>query len=524
MSNIVQNQSTEISSLASVLSSTLDEVIFFKELAKYISREISASSSMVFHILDDDSGRLGYRSDRSIKATKNIDKGVGVVGQVVKTGRAYFSNNPSRDPLFAHRADPQVMGELIVPVLHEGVSVATLHFILKESCRRDEFSLEDVIKVVSILKQLAVPIANMKLFLAAKQLNETLLKRIEEQERKLKGQVKGVNSDILSTHRIDAKEIIGLSQEILEAKRKADQVAHSAVNIVISGGPGSGKELLAQRIHCNSVRADGPFVVVDCLSNSEESLEREMFGEQWIDSAGRVQVRPGALEIASNGTMLLKELSSLSERLQGRLSQLINDGRTSRMDGVSGFTSKVRVIATSTVSMEDEVEKGLFREDLFLLMGQVNFDVPSLKDRPDDIELIANTILNHGKESGAERMFSPDAIARLQEYSWPGNIRELQSVVQRADALCESIVIDTSHLPEPICSGQEGVIEDEAASQEDLSGFAEMTLDELERHHICMSLDRMSGNKTKTAKSLGITVKTLYNKLHSYGMIAAKQA
>jgi Nif-specific regulatory protein len=522
MTSIVQNQSTEISILASTLSSTLDETLFFKELAKFIGRDISASSSMVFHILDDDSGRLVYRSDRGIKATKNVAKGVGVVGQVVKTKRAYFSNNPSRDPLFAHRADPQVKGELIVPVLHEGVSVATLHFILKDSSRRGEFSLEDVTKVVSILKQLAVPIANMKLFLAAKQLNETLLKRIEEQDKKIKGQVEA-STDILSTHRIDPQEIIGLSQEILEAKKMADQVAHSAVNIVISGGPGSGKELLAQRIHCNSVRADGPFLVVDCLSNSEESLERELFGEQWIDSAGRVQVRPGALEIATNGTLLLKELSSLSERLQGRLAQLLNDGRTSRMDGVSGFTSKVRIISTSTVSMEDEVEKGLFREDLFLQVGQVAFIVPSLKERRDDIELIANTILNRNKDSGECRMFSPDAIAHLQEYSWPGNIRELTSVVQRADALCEGSVIDLNHLPEPISTGEE-VLSDEDEQQEDMSGFAEMTLDELERHHICMSLERMAGNKTKTAKGLGITVKTLYNKLHSYGMIAAKQA
>ena len=201
----------------------------------------------------------------------------------------------------------------------------------------------------------------------------------------------------------------------------------------------------------------------------------------------------------------------------------IQDKLAFRVGGQVPYKADVRIISSTRRDLTAMVSDGLFREDLFYSLSTIKINVPSLKNRKEDVIELAMFFLNHKRKVEEQKSFSPGALKALEEYTWPGNVRELQNVVERAYILSDNRIVEKDHLSEQVTTiqiPQEEVDETEA----ELYKFSQMTLDELERRHICMTLDHLSGNKTKTAKVLGITVKTLYNKLHSYGLIEAKEA
>jgi len=204
---------------------------------------------------------------------------------------------------------------------------------------------------------------------------------------------------------------------------------------------------------------------------------------------------------------------------QLKLNNFLTEKIGFRLGGHMPFRSEVRVIAATTKRLEEEIREGKFREDLFFNLNTMSLCVPSLRERQDDVECLANYFLNKLRSEGEQKSFSPGVIRLLGDYAWPGNIRELQNVVERSYILSDGMIIERDHLNESITSAKEQLNEAEAEVVE----FTEMTLGELEKRHICLTLEHLGGNKTKTAKTLGITVKTLYNKLHSYGMIGTEQ-
>jgi len=514
MSMTLSKEVTQIERLSAILLSTLDESFFFSELAVHLNKHIGADKVHAFRAFEDGKVEQVCKAGKAVLKGICLEKGVGPAGHVIRTKKAYFSNDTSRDPLFHQELSEGIKRELALPIQHEGVVIGTVHFQIIDG--ELEFSREHITAVLEILSKLSGPLANMKMYLSAKSLNESLLRQIEQKELELKE--KSSSNDVESKFKVEEGKIVGKSKIMEEAVRRADKVSASAMNVLIQGEKGTGKDLLARRIHCRSERKS--FVVVDCSIMTESQLERELFGEETHDMSRGHRVIVGALENAHGGTLFLKNVDRLPVQLQGKIAHFMKEKTGLRVGGHTAFRGDARIICSSSRNLRSLVQEGCFREDLMYSLATMIIDVPSLRERGEDIEIIATYYLNLGREKSAHKSLSQSAIKSLTEYNWPGNVRELMNVVERAYILGEGMIVEKCHLAECVVEKA-----DESQSlQDELMAFAEMTLSDLERRHITNTLEHLSGNKTRTAKVLGITVKTLYNKLHSYGMIETKEA
>lgn len=485
----------EINDLYSSLIGTLDEEKFFGILCRELKTimKVDRISASIFNT--DGQSILVYSSKKQSdflekKAMKSVE------AQIMRTARSYFSNSASRDPMFAHSDASQIKSELCIPLIVADNVMGCLN--LQNITDEKQFSKLDIDQVNSILEELASPLQNLKIFLSAKSLNEALLKKIEEREAPVKNEsLKPVNEN----HIISNPEFIGSSDKLKTLLSFSEKVAKQEVNVLINGEAGTGKEMIARRIHCLSKKSNLGFGVVDCSSSDQDYIQACLFG----NNSGKI----GLIEELEEGTILLKKVENLSIITQSKLLGFIKSKKG----------RKIRFISTSVNSVEDKVENGEFREDLFYCLNTIDINVPALRERKDDIEKLVNHYLNKGKELSNQKSFSPGALRCLTEYTWSGNILELQSIVERSYILADGIIVEKAHLADYL--QQENKVEQ--VEESNVYEFIEMPLGELEKFHICRTLDHLEGNKTKTAKVLGITVKTLYNKLHSYGMIAEKE-
>ena len=509
----VENE--KIQNLSNNLFSSLEEKHFFPTLGSYFHKMIGADHTKLFIVNQDQSASLISENGKVSKKKVNLGKGEGSTGHVIRTKKSYFSNNTERDPLFSIEASTGVKKELITPIIYEGIVIATIHFQIIKS--EMEFTRDHITKIISTLNEIQKPIANMKMYLAAKFLNEALIQQIESKEKELKESQNGLRAS--DTYKIQDKEIIGKSDSMKHLLSLVEKVAKAKTNTLIEGLTGTGKEMVARKLHCLSERTDLAFASIDCSALTELQLEVEIFGEEVIDFTKGPVVKTGILEKANGGTLFINNIDQMPLGTQTRLSQYISEGLTFRVNGQVPYRTNVKILGATSKDLSQLVESNMFREDLFFALAAITIKVPSLKERKEDIELLANYFLNKDKPCDEHKSLSPSSLQKLIDYAWPGNVRELHNVMERAFILSDGIIIEKDHLSENILRCEE-VVQEEAK----VVDFKEMTLDALERIHITSTLDHLGGNKTRTAKTLGITVKTLYNKLHSYGMIAPKEA
>ncbi len=514
MMDSVAKDLTKIQEISANLLSSLDESVFFPTIGKLFHDHMGVDQTLVFMAQENGSMKLISKNGRLLKKGKTLEKGMGPCGHVIRTKKPYFSNNTERDPLFADASEEGIRAELAIPVSHEGIVIATIHFQCIDS--EKEFTRDDITAVLEILNELRQPLANMKMFLAAKHLNESLLRQIEVKEKEIAKRDSGVS--IGDSFRIEEKEIVGKSDAMKTLIHLGDKVAQADVNALLIGERGVGKEMIGRRIHCRSVRGDKAFISIDCSALDELALEREIFGEEG-GTFNEIKVKNGLLELANGGTLFLNNVDRLTLHLQSKIYNFLNEKMAFRVGGHMPYRSNVRLIVAATMDLNELVAEGRFREDLLFAVNTMILRVPSLKERQDDIETLATHFLNLHKKAEEQKSLSPGVIKALRDYNWPGNVRELQNVVERAYILSDGMIVERDHLADSVTECQ---LEEEKV-EEDIIHFSEMTLDELEKRHICMTLEHLGGNKTKTAKMLGITVKTLYNKLHSYGMIGNQQ-
>ncbi len=516
MTKMLDKKSTKIENLASKLLTTLDESVFFSELSKYINSEIESDHILVNIVHEDNSIRTVSRDGKVVRKAKKVEKGLGAAGSVVKSKRAYFSNCVDRDPIFSNCDMGEIKAELSVPVSVDGVLIAIVH--LQRLSDEIKFSKEDINTLLEIINEVQLPLKNMKMFLSAKFLNESLEKQIEEKVQELMNSKSGLN--LVKTHSIEEKEIIGNSSIMKELLTNVDRLADSDVNLLLQGASGTGKEMIARRIHCRSSRNSGAFVVMDCSMGTEEHLEAEIFGREDVDVINGIKIHKGNVEAATGGTLFINNIEKMPVRLQAKLMSFIKDKVYNRVNGHKNHRADVRIISASTDCVKERVQEGTFREDLYFAISFMGMRVPSLKERLEDIEILASHFLNKGKSVESQKSMSPGVVKLLMDYHWPGNVRELQSIMERAYILSPSSIVEKDHLADSIkVEKQPEIVEVETTTS-----YREMTLNDLEKEHITRTLEHLGGNKTKTAKVLGITVKTLYNKLHSYGVVIGKEA
>jgi DNA-binding NtrC family response regulator len=304
--------------------------------------------------------------------------------------------------------------------------------------------------------------------------------------------------------------IVGESQSIQRVVGTACKAARSNATVLITGESGTGKELLARLIHEQSPRRDKPFVRINCAALPEGLLESELFGHERGAFTGAVRRREGRFELADGGTLLLDEIGEMPIGLQPKLLRALEQEEFERVGGVRTLHVDVRVIGTTNRDLGEEIRKGRFREDLYYRIQVLPLEVPPLRQRREDIPRLARYFLQKfGAENGSHvRSLSPAALRSLQSYPWPGNVRELRNTIHRATVLDSAAVLESEHLGLPSGARPAG-----GQWVDDVVG---MTIEDINREVTLATLRHVSGNRTAAAGLLGITDRTIRNKLRTW--------
>ena len=315
-------------------------------------------------------------------------------------------------------------------------------------------------------------------------------------------------------------ELVGNSEPMQQAFSLIRQVAPSRTAVLVTGESGTGKELVARAIHSLSPRASGPFVAINCAALPETLMESELFGHEKGAFTGAVERRAGCFELAQGGTLLLDELVEMPVGTQAKLLRVLEDSKVRRLGGKTEMVADVRVVASTNRNPEEALKKGLLREDLYYRLNVFDIDLPPLRRRLDDIPVLAEAILadlnrKHGtKVTGIDN----EVLAKLQRHHWPGNVRELRNVLERALILAGSGPIAAVHLPPGVGSTTHlAPLAGMAAGPDGVQLAVGTTVELAEKSLILMTLAHTKNNKTRAAEMLGISLKTLFNKLKEYG-------
>ena len=306
--------------------------------------------------------------------------------------------------------------------------------------------------------------------------------------------------------------IVGRSPEMEKLFRIITKVAHSTHPVLILGESGTGKELVARSIHFNGPNRDKPFIPVDCGSLVPTLIESELFGYVKGAFTGAVRSKDGLLAIADGGTILLDEIGELPVDLQSKLLRAIQEKEIRPVGSTRRVPINVRILAATNRDLETAVQQGTFRKDLYFRLNVVNLRIPPLRERKQDIPLLVGHFLDRmNRATGIERTISDDALRLMMAYDWPGNIRELESCLERAATLTSGPHIHIADLPTQVQNGGR-------LSAEGIHPSGVVPIAEMEKQAIFAALKRVGGDKMKAAKLLGIGKTTLYRKLKEYGM------
>lgn len=308
-------------------------------------------------------------------------------------------------------------------------------------------------------------------------------------------------------------ELVGNSAPMREIYLLVEQVASSTASVLITGESGTGKELVARTIHQLSPRREKPFIGINCSAIPESLMESELFGHEKGAFTGAATRREGCFELAEGGTLLLDEIAEMPALLQSKLLRVIEERTVRRLGSRQEIKVDVRLLAATNQDPQTAVSKGTLREDLLYRLNVFSIHLPALKDRKEDLPLLAQYLVTHlaDKHARPARFLSAAALDALKFHAWPGNIRELRNVIERAVVICSGEQIERHHFaPYPIDQR-------ERLRNEDTITFPVGTpIEEVERQMIIRTIKKTKNNKTRAAELLGISLKTLHNKINLY--------
>jgi two-component system NtrC family response regulator len=329
------------------------------------------------------------------------------------------------------------------------------------------------------------------------------MRRLEKENVRLR-------AEVIAQYRFEG--IVGGSEKLREVIALAGRVAPSDATVLITGESGTGKELLARGIHFSSGRSAGPFVGVNCAAIPESLIESELFGHVKGAFTGAVRDREGKFEQADGGTLFLDEIGALRVDLQAKIRRALQERTIDRVGGEKPVDVDVRIIAATNKDLEHQVREGNFREDLYYRLSVMILQMPPLRDRKDDIPVLAEHFLRKFSPGSTVRL-APEAVELLTAYGWPGNVRELENVMERASILKRGDTITRDDLPEKLSRKATG-------ASEVLLNLPEggLSLEELEKDLIIKALEKHKGNQTRAAEYLRITRPTLIYRMEKYGL------
>lgn len=313
-------------------------------------------------------------------------------------------------------------------------------------------------------------------------------------------------------------ELVTSDRRMKDLIQLAKTVSRSKATVLIQGESGTGKELMAHLIHAESTRAQKPFVAINCAAIPESLLESELFGYERGAFTGAVTSKAGKFEIANGGTLLLDEISEMDLRLQAKLLRVIQEGEVDRIGSKKPVPVDVRILATTNRNLSECVKQGTFREDLFYRINVVNLTIPPMRDRIGDVQSLARYFAEiFSKKNGKPTQeISTAAMNMLQIHVWPGNVRELENVMERAVITANAGVIEARDICIERANSTLSLLDGNQNEDERSGWLPGRTLDDIERNVILEALTYHKGNRTHTARALGISIRTLRNKLADY--------
>lgn len=313
--------------------------------------------------------------------------------------------------------------------------------------------------------------------------------------------------------------ILGESDAMLRAVSETQRVAQTDTTVLLLGESGTGKELFARAVHHLSARRERPFVAVNCAAIPETLIESELFGHERGAFTGATERRPGKFELASGGTIFLDEIGELPTNAQSKLLRAIEEKTVDRIGGRAPVEVDVRIVAATNRDLQAAAQAGEFRRDLYFRLSVFPVRIPPLRERGDDVELLARHFAaQYGREMRKrEAVLTDDALAAIRSYSWPGNVRELENAIERACILADSVRLEARDLGLPADASR-----DEVPAEFDVSGTlseaVERAVRAVERRKIIEALEAHGGNKTRAAETLGVSYKTLLTKIKDYDL------
>jgi transcriptional regulator with GAF, ATPase, and Fis domain len=452
-------------------------------------------------------GTVGEPPDPSARGLSTTDYSV---AEAIRAGRSVVVDD------MATELDPHYAGDrallaaglragLVVP-MHFGNEVGGSLFFGKHEPRW--YDSVDVEVATVVASRIVLGIQHHRLAEEQRRLAS-----VERRARTLEQSLKTARSDLHDRYGFD--QLIGRSPLLRDVLSRAAKVARTDTTVLITGESGTGKELVARAIHYASPRADGPFVAVNCAALPDTLLESELFGHERGAFTGADRQKPGRFELAAHGTLFLDEIGELSAAVQVKLLRVLQEREFQRVGGTATLKADVRLIAATNRDLTAEMAAGRFRSDLFYRLGVFTVHLPALRERGDDVLLLADSFIRSlaPKMGKADVTLSRDARELLRRHAWPGNIRELQNAIERALITCEETLVTAAHLAIPPPSA---TTTPPAQPEPVRHAAGSMALEELERTAIIDALQRTHGHKARAARLLGLTRFQLYSRLKRY--------
>ena len=427
--------------------------------------------------------------------------GEGITGRVIQTGKPVTIPKISEEPLFLNRTAArkklkgfEELSFLCVPVKKGNQVIGALSV---DRPYEKSYSLKDGEQLLSVVAtMIAQHVVN--------------LETIRREKELLRDENKRLRNELENKYRIT--NIVGNSNKMREVYQMISQVCRSNATVLVRGESGTGKELVAHSVHYNSNRAKGPFVKVNCAAIPANLIESELFGHEKGAFTGAIKQKLGKFELAHKGTIFLDEIGSIGLDVQANLLRVLQEKEFERVGGQRTHKVDVRIVAATNKNLEQAVEDGSFRGDLYYRLNVFPIYLPPLRERKTDILLLADFFLEkYSKENNKEiKRFSTPAIDMLMEYHWPGNVRELENCIERSVLLCDGGVVHSYHLPPTLQTGSESDTLPELSMEEAVAN--------LEREMIIDALKNTRGNITTAAKILKTTVRKFAYKAKRYGV------
>jgi Nif-specific regulatory protein len=447
----------------------------------------------VAHGLTDESKKLG-----------SYEFGEGVTGTVVQTGEAVVIPDIAKDPRFLDKTGARVhrkgqkVSFICVPIKLEGSTIGALSVDRKTKSGEDFESNLQLLQIITTMIAQAVKLNRL----------------VESDKLELRSENKRLRQEL--KQKFNVHNMIGTSNAMKEVYGLIEQVANSNATVLIRGESGTGKDLVAHAIHYNSMRSEKPFIKINCTALPETLLESELFGHEKGSFTGAIDRKIGRFEMAHGGTIFLDEIGDFSMNLQVKLLRVMQFKEFERVGGHETIKANVRIVVATNKNLEKEIKEGLFREDLYYRINVFPIFLPALRERKNDVMLLADTFLEkYAKENGkAINRISTPAIKMLTSYHWPGNVRELENCLERAVLLCNDDVVRSEHLPPSLQMV-------EADDHRQRRTFTEI-VENLERELIVDALKRTGGHQRKAAKELALTERILGYKIKKYEVLPSR--